>query len=674
MRPFHENRFVLGGLLWTLLWIIPWAIWLGSLPWIRLGISIIVFAIPGMGISLLLVGKQFGLSTHFTSGLAISVLLVGSLGLIGRLFSLPFKYISPAFALTGLIVLIVLINHSRSERQLYKPNGFSTITLALLVFMFALGIVVNFQDRLEGDDMSYLAHLTNWQYAQPLSFREVIFGSGSLDPIRFWFAMFPMTLALLAEMSNLHGVLLLGVYLEPYLVAIGILTIYNLYEDFLKEKYVAIAATLLHFTFFVLLQGGRQPGSTFFFRLSEDKAFAAFILAPVFFLAIRHFLESFTWRRGIFVFLIGFSLTLTHPVILAYSLFIAGLYASIVTMIERNYKKFGVSMALFIITVLPVVFLRFIDGPSTTRYAVNLQLAIDAYGDGETRFSYIEGTPFYGFDLQRIQIQTAEPEPKNLLQIFFSWSYLWLLGVGFLWSLFNLKKKTIAPFVTATSALVLLCGIPYTGWLLGYFVSAGMLWRSPWLMPIGLIGIVLVADLVEFVSQKVTAKLQSKPFREPFILGLTSVLCIVLIAFFLVGKYNVMLPAILDQTGYKKNMERLVVLGDYLESNIKQPSIFVAPLKLMNYLPGLSSKAKVVFFRTSRFTPHAVDMDKIELVLSPQASIPIKQRLQILKQYNVQYILIDRPALKNYYARYAEFFKVQKINDFWIIELEDSSS
>jgi hypothetical protein len=105
-------------------------------------------------------------------------------------------------------------------------------------------------------------------------------------------------------------------------------------------------------------------------------------------------------------------------------------------------------------------------------------------------------------------------QSENPVQTFFSWSYLWLLVLGLVWAIFNLRKKIIAPFIAATSLLVLLCGIPYTGWLVGYFVSAGMLWRSPWLLPIGLIGIVLFAELLNFFLQKGSASVQPPDFGE----------------------------------------------------------------------------------------------------------------------------------------------------------------
>jgi len=675
IRKLKENSIAICALGWILLWLTPWQIWLGSFPWIRLGLGGIIFAVPGTAISLFLMDKRLSLSAHFTSGVAISVVLVGLLGLLGRFFNLPYKYITPVFALTGLIFLLGLISRPHAEHPLYKPGKLSVMSWALLLFMLVFGAMINLQSRFGGDEFSYLAYLTNWQHAQPLNFREVIFGSGNADSIRFWLAMFPMDLAFLAEISNLHGLLLLGLYLEPYLIAIAILATYNLYEDLLEKEHLAIAAVLLHFTFFILLQGIRQPGSSFFVRLSEDKVFAAYVLAPVLFLAMHHFLESFTLRTGIFTFLSGLSLALTHPIILAYGVFIAGLYLGTVTLMKRDYKKLGVGITLLIIMILPSMFLRFIDGPLTTRYAVNLQSALDAYGDfSETRFSYIEGTPFYGFDLERIKIQPIDPNQENPLTALFSWSYLWLVGSGFIWSLFSLRRKFIAPFIGSTSLLVLLCGTPYTGWLVGYFVSAGMLWRSPWLLPIGLIGVVLLAELLRFVLHRVSADGQSSTFGERATLRLTAVICIVLISYFSIYRYEPGSETVPGQNGYQQRLERLAALGDYLESNIEQPSVFVAPFELMNYLPGLSSKAKVVFFRTSAFTPQPVDTEKLGLIFSRDASIPIKQRMSILRDYHIQYILMEDLSLKEYYASYPEFFQIQEIDNFWMIAFQDSSS
>ena len=676
IRAFDQNRIlILLGLLWILLWVAPWAIWLNSFPWVRMGLSILIFCVPGTIISLLLLGKRITLLAHLTSGVAISVFLVGFLGVLGRTFHLPYAFIKPVFALMGLAALFVLVSRLRTEPELYQPKHFSLLASASLLFLFAFGILINLQSIFGGDDPTYLAYLTNWQHARSLNFQEVVFGSGDIDSVRYWLGMFPMSLAFLAEISKLHGLLLLGLYLEPYLVVLAILAIFNVYEVFLGEERLTIAALLLHFTFFVLLQGARQPGNVFFIRLSEDKVFAAFILAPALFLGMRHFLEASTLRTGIFVFLSGLSLALTHPIILAFSLFVACLYVILVTIVEKNPKKFGFAITLLIIPVIPSMLFRFIDGPQTDRYPVNLQSALDAYGSAsETRFSYLEGTPFYGFDLGRIKFQTSEAEQENPLEIFLSWSYLWILGTGFLWSLFHLRRKrATAPFIAATSGLVLLCGLPFTGWLLGYFVTAGMLWRSPWILPIGFIGVILLTEFLNFILQRIADRVEIKTFSEQVAFICITVICSILLANFSIHGYDSRQPLMIKPDGYAHRLENLATLGNYLENHLQQPAIFVAPLELMDYLPGLSSKAKVVFFRTSMYTPHPVDTGQLSLIFSRDPAIPIQERMSILRTYEVQYIVIEDPILREYYARYTEFSNAQKVKNFWVIEFRDLS-
>ncbi len=663
--------------LWSLSWVLPWAVWLQGFPWLRLVISFVVFVAPGMAVSLMVAGQRFNLSTHFVSGLAISVFFIGLLGLMGRVLKLPFDSIKLIFALIGLIGLLILIKQFHANQRLYKTEKFSPITLILLLLML-LGFLEAFLNRaggFGGDNLTYLAYLTNWQHAQPLGFKEIIYGSGSADWIRFWLTLFPMTTALLASMSNLHGILLLGFYLEPCLVVIAILSMYNLYEDLIQSKHLAIAAVFLHLAFFFLLQGSLQPGGTFFHRIGEDKVFAGFILAPMFFLAVRFLLENFTWKSIVFFFLIGTSLEFAHPVILAYSIFVAGIYAGIITISQRNYKKFIITSALLVFLILPAGSLRFIDAPWVSKNLLGLQYdltkpgAFDLEvalhtGSIDNRISYIEGTPFYGFNPKKILIQI--PTNKRIGQ-FLSWSYLWILIIGFLWSLINIKKNPIAPFITATSLLVLICIIPYTGWLVGYLVSARLLWRAPWLLPIGLMSVVLFDEALKFIYSKTLANKKIKISIGYVTFGLTVSISLIMISYFFINTNRSWYTA--EKVGQNiKKLSDLAKLGDYLETNIDQPSTFLADSQTMvNLLPGLSSKAKIIYFRNLALSPYPIKIDKIREIFSQNPSITFEQRIDTLKQYDITYLLTQKTSLKEYYIQNSQFTALENVSGYWIL-------
>lgn len=672
-----KKKFVLFGLVWVLLWLLPWEIWLDDLPWLRLGLSLLMFSLPGMVLSLLLARDRLSLTGHFISGLALSVFWVGTLGFAGRVLHWPFENIKILFAGSGLIGLLVLARFSTTPRPLYKPDRFSRRTLILLLFMIVFGILANFQSRHSGDDLSYLAYLTTWQHAPQLDFREVNFGVGTADSIRFWWGMFPMSLALLAGISHLHGLLLVGFYLEPFLVVFAILAIYALYKDLLSSQDQAMTAVLFQFTFLFMLRGSFQPGYMLFERLSDDKVFAAFVLTPVFFLAVRFFLASHDWQSGLLILLIGSSLSFTHTIVLAYCIFIAGIYSLVVTILKQDFKQLVLVILILFIIIVPSAGLRFVDETWVDRQILGLEPGVTmpdnfsldtARGSAglETYISPIEGTRFYGFKLDGIQIMPNNAL-KTPLSVFLSWSYVWILAVGFLWSLFNLKRDPAAPFVLASSFLVILCAIPYTGWLVGYFVTARMLWRAPWLLPIGLISFVLLKELFDRIELRLPVGARA---------GVKSILytgipiaCLVLVAWFSEFVYPYQWLSTQEQLDdYRNSLSRLSKLGNYLEGHIEQPSRFLAPIDLMNYLPGLSSKSKVVLLRNAAWAPYPVDVNEISEIFSDNPEISMNRRTQILDKYGVRYVLMEDADLKDYYADNHSLFSAEVFDDFWILK------
>ncbi|NJN70887.1 MAG: hypothetical protein HC801_11865 [Nitrospira sp.] len=659
--------------IWIALWILPWAAWLDPIPWLRLGVAMVIFTAPGMTFSLLLLRDQFDLPTHFVSGLSLSTLAVSSLGLFGRVLNLPFAFIEPSVFTIGLIALIILTLRTSPDQRLYKPSNSSYPSMVLLSIMLIAGSVMGTWYRFGGDSWSYLAYLTNWQQAEALNFRNVLFLPLFRDSIRFWFAMHPMVQALLADLSGLHGILLLGYYLGPVLVPIATLAAYCLYKELLRSDRQAVFAILIQLTFLYLLPDGFQPGASLFQRMPQDKAFAAFILAPVFFLGIRLILQNLTPRNLWFAFLAGASLTLTHPIILAYSVFIAGIYAAIITLTRRDFKTFSIILLILAVIIAPIAALRFVDDPEMgTNFAFDLDAALDLKRT-EDRVSYIEGTPFYGFNLQIIEILTNTNTP-SIWQTFFSQSYLWMLFASFIWSIFNFRKKNdLAPFITASALLVLLCAIPYTGWLVGYFVAARMLLRSTWLFPIGLAGMVLITELLGSIPTKSSTSERFVHTIQRSLQGFILLLCTILIVHFTTHHYAPRWQEFTKLSEYKTQLEEFTSLARHIDRNISEPSIFLASsIDLTNYLPGLSSKAKVVYFRHISFTPYSIDSKKafkkdLKNVFSVSESVSLQKRLRILQKYEVQYVLLDRLSQVKYYNDYPDLFDIQPVGSFWIM-------
>jgi hypothetical protein len=204
-------------------------------------------------------------------------------------------------------------------------------------------------------------------------------------------------------------------------------------------------------------------------------------------------------------------------------------------------------------------------------------------------------------------------------------------------------------------------------------VSARMLWRSPWLFPIGLAG----ARLAEEAFRAMSSRLAPRSRWEAFTRHATSIsvlaVCVVVAGYFSVYHYQTRWSALKALPDYRIRLERQVELGEYLETNIEQPSIFLASYNLMNYLPGLSSKAKVVYFRAPHFNPYPVDRAEIGRVLSADTDFSLEQRLEVLRKYDVRYLLTTDASLEEFYAAYPQFFNLQKVGRYWLLELRESA-
>jgi hypothetical protein len=669
---------------WGGLYFIPWIQWLDFMPWLRMGLGMCLFIFPGMVASLFLIKDRFFLLSHAVSGFVLSIFFVGVLGLLGRIVHVSFANIKTAFLLLGLVLILAVMAYQYyfPQKEFYLWEGMDLKTTLVLISLMIFGIMINFLSRTTGDDQSYLAYLTTWGNSPALSFSEVYFGLGTVDSKRFWLAVFPMSLSLIESYSNIHGLLLIGFYLEPFMICLAVLAAYLLYKTFLESNVLSMSALLLQITFFFFLRDYQQVGTTFFNRLSEDKSVAAFILMPVFLWAAHHLIERLTWQRGVFLLLCGWSLTLTHPVILAYSAFIAAGYASLTLILQKqNYVRLAVIIFLIVIIVAPGAVLRFVDD-SASQIPYDLDQALEGDGGIETRIDFISGTPFYGFPLERIQISTLNfPENKNVLQFIFSWSYVWMLGLVFLWSLLYIRQNVSAPLLLTSSLLVLLALIPYTGWLLGYFVSARMLWRVPWVFPIGLGFLLLLQEVYNLIVNKVKIdKLRVKNIQEKTLLFSSLCIFVCSVGYFAAFAYKSEWKNLSRLEEYRMGLERLVSLGDYLEKNIEKPARFITPDKLlypiyglfsqniMDYLPGLSSKAKVVYFR---FWESSMTVDRVEtdLLFTIDGTVNFQQKKNIMYKYKIEYIIVDDPELKKHFASRPELFHIEKAAGFWIIGL-----
>jgi len=266
---------ILTILLWFLFWMVPWQSWLAPFPWVRLLIALGMFCFPGVCIYEMLRVHRLRWTSHLTIGFVISTALIGLLGLFARLLHLPFSFITTSLILIGAFTLlgtyfkgIRLVN---ALRNITLPDIHTLLSLWPIMVAIALAFLISMSSQWQLDDYTWLAHLTNWQLSQRLDFNEINTGMGYLEDARFWLMFLPMCHAVLAQISGLPGILLLGVYLEPVYVILSLISLFELARTIGLPSSLASLVVTAQVILFSLLMGIFQSGYFFLIALPKTR-------------------------------------------------------------------------------------------------------------------------------------------------------------------------------------------------------------------------------------------------------------------------------------------------------------------------------------------------------------------------------------------------------------------
>jgi len=605
------------GFTWMMLWLLPWSKLMtpgGSIylifiiDMIRLLIVLFMCILPGILLFLLLIGNdaEMEYSTIIPAGFTFAVSIIAVIGLTAKIVGASFEFVKVCYASFGGIelMLIKLYRPEISLRLLKEelPNGFrGLINNSALLAALSLATMMTFHDYLFFiDDLSYLAILTNWQHSTRLGFTNIVQAVGTMENPRFWLALFPMGQAILSEVSGIPGILLLGNYLELYLVPMAVLASYSLARALGLSRKQAGFSVLIQVSFYIWMNSGLWPvGRWFYQSMAEDKVAATFILSPILFGLVIRYLRSSTTRKLFMILICGIGLTLTHPIILFYSCIVV-LGITIIYWINQraSLKKITPMVFVLIISLSPYALIRFSDIPAQKGLTFDAESASATY-EAE-RYIDIASNTFYGLNIELLKLIDLPVDTR----VYIAYQYFRLIPVliiccSVLLAAAKFRGTEFHWLILACGLLVIFTAIPYTGWLLGYFISSRMLARASWYMPLGLGSVLLLTEVRNWLVSHYPIYEMGKfklLIRLNLYLTLVGVLCCVsftgpLILSSLVYR----LPRyfeILDQN------RQMAQIGAYIDGHTNGWSTNISlkywPTQL---LPGVSANTELISYR-----------------------------------------------------------------------------
>jgi hypothetical protein len=667
---------------WLFIWLFPWQERLQSAVWLRLGIALTIFLTPGLTLYGLLANQEPQASNYIAFGFVISHFLVAVMGIMGRLLHFSFDLLMNIVMGLGVILLLLYLlpkivqgfsfRFDRTATHLFLPAFF-------LFLIFVLVSLIVIRRDISDDDLTYLAYLTTSQYSTHLSFNDILFGLDQLTSPRFWLMSAPLGQAFLAELGNIPGVSILAGYYQPFLVAIAMMSWYGLARTLHLSRKAASASVVLQILFLLLLSEYIHPGAPFFGQLDADKATASFIFAPVFIHSEILLLRIPTKRNFILCLLAGLSLTFMHPIALAYSVFIGGMLV-VLTMDRTNLRASLVPLIVILIILSPQVILRFLGAQVEKNVPYSLDVILKQNGI-ENMITIWRGTQFYGFTPHILEMAFPYGSRFPFLDPLLKWGWLVVPVGALIFAVRKLKQSDMARYIFSAFVLCALAGIPFTGWILGYFLSAWALERAVWLFPFGLSAVFLLSAMREETTfgQRIDtwAKVLETKINIPnlSLIFITVITSIVLLMFM----REQGLP---DLQGFKTRANRyadIAKAGQYLDHHIQHQAFVMGSDALNDLIPGVSSKAKLITFRTGDFSNMSLfPVTEIEQRISDRQMIfsetaTAEAKLDLLRKYDIRFIVLtgaDRPLFADLLATYPSLTTMEKVNRFFVIEIK----
>jgi len=644
---------------WPLL-IIYSLIWLGAglgviqalsarNPWAGMLVSILVFILPGAGLYAW-IREEYNLTTrHITFGFVFSHLLIALFSFFARIIHWPFSAVQVLFWISGLLFGGVWLWHT-SKSKWMSPNWGEVLAAGLVMILAAASTIPSVIDD---DELAYLARIVSWQSVPGMNFNDVYFGENYLDGVRFWIMSAPFGEALLSNISGLHPLVMLSGYYDPFLAGLAILSLYQLARSFGLSITAASMTIAAQLAFLSLLWPDLHPGYVFFNQLNADKTIAAFIILPVFLQTLN---DGFGKNRILFGLSI-FSQSMMHPVLLAFSVSIAA--GMILLGFEKQkWQKNLTLLCLLFFSLLPHVILRFLPSNAQADIPYDSGSLFSSRGIENVILTW-GNSGMYGLNPESLAMTLPYSEKLPIPYPVQRWGWLILPIVAASLAWFRFRTDRLARLIISAFILAATAVFPFSGWILGAFVSAWMLERTTWVYPYGLGFTFLLVFLLK----------EKKYAQWTVYTGLTALV--------ITSMLSRGLPDFERANRTLTRSRELAQIGYFLGQQMDVPGAVIGSDRINDFIPTLSWKAKVISYRPNDPSyPYFYSLLEREQRYKSRhglfaQNLSPQEKISILRKYNVQYVVVEQSeskAIQQLLDAYSQNFFIHTIGRYFVIK------
>ncbi len=580
-----------------------------AVPLVRFLAAFLLFLAPGAMVWRCFLADRLPDVTVVPTAFVVSA---GSFALLAVPLLISHRSLNLYIWTTGIIVVASLIwaafrivrggarESSREDRLEDEPESGSPLARGLLwVGFLGMGGVLAYVSRargqgLYGDIWVYLAYIRDYLSTDRLAFKEPYLG-GELGVSRASINGWLLEQAALSRVSGIDPIEMMFEYLNPVLIFVALMSVYALARVIFENRTAALitGCTFALFYLIYLYPSVLTPGGEFAARQVEDKFDTKYVFLPMTLASAAAFLQSRKLPYAVFFALICWSVMAIHPVGLA----IIGLSMTGFTIVYLaiNWRSVGdwarigiLGAAGASVLTLPALYV-FTTGEAL---ADVLKEADINSNDPDVLANMVFVRP----ERQRI-LELGENlyimHPALLSNVVLIVALV--LGIPFLIS--KLRKGVAAPLLLGTLLISLVvCYVPPVATFVGNnIVVPGQLWRLAW--PIPLAAITTLGWMI-WEASRVTGNFLRNHSVPVALVGLTPAIAMVALILastpFVADKVQEMYKA--EKTAEEES-PRNAPIFPWIQGNITEESVMLAPDEVNVVIPSWSASANVVNYR-----------------------------------------------------------------------------
>jgi tetratricopeptide (TPR) repeat protein len=506
----------------------------------------------------------------------------------------------------------------------------------LAAIVLAVVVFANSISPFPGDRLTYQAFLRHFLDAKrflTMGFRmsDTLVVKSSREVIQPWVLL----LAVIVKLAQVDVLDAYVYYIPLLLIPVSFFAFYLLARELFGNQITALSASLVQLVYYLSdIPVHEGIGRSFFLRLIEDKFLLRFVFLPVaLWLSLRYFKNGDKETLAIIIAIIV-ATGLIHPlgVILYGMSFFSFLLVAFLSDKRRLNKDNLLQLAPLVITVLLTLVVPFWQRQQIARTVAPIEsfnvTAANAFdiniglttASGELRASRIFLLP--GESGLYIASPHLIAHPFVILAILLAPLLLKYL-----------RTHLSAQFLFSnTLAGLVLCYVPIITPLLGKLITPWVIWRVLWLLPVSLV----IGFFIGEVFQKLTSCFQKQSVQWLQLLPLGLVLIAVLAV---QGNISKGLDE-LEETKSNAVTDEQIDILTYLRGHGIPGSYILSPgSPFSNEIPGLVGHSYELTFRTLPSPFPSADEDRTRFY---EAGFVTDTHLDILQQYNIKYIILER--------------------------------